>query len=134
MGGIIASAERKRLVRGSGGYPAPENFQFWRLRNAILSTCHEICLRKIDLEYENGKQLQVTLIKTTKSKENKSINRLELSDSTGPGGSCPPCPPPLDMARMSIKSDKTRLCFKLSFSLKITRKIDKRKTEVFEAV
>ena len=96
-GGIIASAEGKSLVRGSGeggGYPPPENFQIWRLVHAILSTCHEICLRKIDLEYENGKQLQVTLIKTTKSKENKSINRLDLSDSTGPGGQLPPLPPP----------------------------------------
>ena len=46
------------------------------------------------LEYENGKQLQVILIKTTKSKENKSINRLNLSDSTDPGGQLPPLHPP----------------------------------------
>ena len=108
-----------------------------RLVHTILSTCHEICLRKIDLEYENGKLLQVTLIKTTTSKENKSINRLDLSDSTGRGGQLPPLPPlpPLNMARMSIKSDNTRLCFKLRFSLKITRKKKNRpKTEVFEAV
>ena len=45
----------------------------WAL-NAIFSTCHEICLRKIDLEYENGKQLQVITIKITESKENKSIH------------------------------------------------------------
>ena len=63
-----------------------------------LRTCHEICLRKIDLEYENGKQLQVTIIKITESKENKSINRLDVFGSTVPGaegggggGSCPPC-------------------------------------------
>ena len=48
-GGIIESAEGKSLV---GGLPPLENFQIWRLRNAIFSTCHEICLRKIDLEYE----------------------------------------------------------------------------------
>ena len=41
---------------------------------------------KIDLEYENGKQLQVTTIKITESKENISIHRLDLSGSTGAGG------------------------------------------------
>ena len=35
---------------------------------------------------ENGKQLQVTIIKITESKENKSIHRLNVSGSTGPGG------------------------------------------------
>ena len=43
------------------------------------------CLRKINLEDENGKQLQVAIIKITESKENKSIHRLDLSGSTGPG-------------------------------------------------
>ena len=56
------------------------------LRNAIFSTCHGICLRKVDLEYENGKQLQVTIIKVTESKENRSIHRLDVSGSIGPGG------------------------------------------------
>ena len=51
-----------------------------------LRTCHEICLRKIDLEYENGKQLQVTIIEITESKENKSIQRLDVFGSTVPGG------------------------------------------------
>ena len=64
----------------------PENLQIWRLRNAIFSTCQEICLRKIDLEDVNGKQLQITIIKITGSKENKSIHRLDLSSSTGPVG------------------------------------------------
>ena len=45
---------------------------------------------KIDLEYENGKQLQVTIIKITESNENKSIHRLDVSGSTGPGGQLPP--------------------------------------------
>ena len=36
---------------------------------------------KIDFEYENGKQLQVTTIKITESKESKSIHRLDLSGS-----------------------------------------------------
>ena len=62
--------------------------------HAIFSTCHGICLRKVDLEYENGKQLQVTIIKVTESKENRSIHRLDVSGSIGPGGSCPPCLPP----------------------------------------
>ena len=35
---------------------------------------------------ENGKQMQVTIIKITESKENKSIHRLAVSGSTGPGG------------------------------------------------
>ena len=61
----------------------PENFQIWRLRNALFSTCQEICLRKIDLEYENGKQLRVTVIKITDSKEDNCIHRLDVSGSTG---------------------------------------------------
>ena len=79
--------------RGVWGYPPPQNFQIGRLRNAIFSTCHEICLRKIDLEYENGKQLQVTIIKITESKENKSIQRLDVSGSTCPGGEGEQLPP-----------------------------------------
>ena len=49
----------------------------------MLSTFHERCLRKIDLEYENGKQLRVTVIKITDSKEDNSIHRLDVSGSTG---------------------------------------------------
>ena len=64
--------------RGVWRYPPRENFQICRLRNAIFSTYHEICLRKIDFEYENGKKLQVTIIKITESKENKSIHRLDV--------------------------------------------------------
>ena len=56
------------------------------------------CLRKIDLEYENGKQLQVTTIKVTESEESKSIQRLDVSGSTGPGGAAAPLAPPLAMA------------------------------------
>ena len=82
--GIIARAEGTSLVGGSGGVLPLKNFQNCRLRNAIFSTCHEICLRKIDLEDENGKHLQITIIKITESKENKSIHRLDLSGSTGP--------------------------------------------------
>ena len=85
--------ERRRhapYCRRVSGCPPPENFQVWRLRNAIFSTCHEICLRKIDLEPENGKQLQVTIIKITESKENNSIHRLDESGSTRPGGKLPP--------------------------------------------
>ena len=57
------------------------------------------CVRKIDLEYENGKQLQVTIIKITEitdSKEDNSIHRLDVSGSTGLGGagSCPAQSPP----------------------------------------
>ena len=44
---------------------------------------------KNDLEYENGKQLQVTIIKITEItdfKEDNSIHRLDVSGSTGLGG------------------------------------------------
>ena len=64
------------------GYPPSENFHTWRYRNAIFGTCHDI---KIDLEYENGKRLQVTTIKITESKENISMYRLDLFGSTGAG-------------------------------------------------
>ena len=76
-----------RWVSAGLGMSFPENFQ-------VFSTCHEICLRKIDLEPENGKQLQVAIIKITESKENNSIHRLNVSGSKGPGGTCPPCSPP----------------------------------------
>ena len=50
-------------------------------------------LRNIDLEPENGKQLQVTIIKITESKEINSFNGLDVSGSTGPGGAAAPLAP-----------------------------------------
>ena len=47
---------------------------------------------------ENGKQLQVTLIKITESKENKSIHRLDVSSSTGPRRAAAPLAPLLAAA------------------------------------
>ena len=97
--------ERRRhapYCRWVSGCPPPENFQVWRLRNAIFSTCYEICLRKIDLEPENGKQLQVTIIKITESKENNSIHRLDESGSTRPGGQLPPLASPLATALVKL--------------------------------
>ena len=41
------------------------------------------------VDFQNGKQLQVTIIKLTESKENNSIQRLDVSEE----GSCPPWPP-----------------------------------------
>ena len=86
-------------ARGGSGGILPQKI----LRNTIFST-HEICLRKIDCEYENGKKLQVAIIKVTESKENKSIYRLDgllmcvwLKRSKvgrgGGGGQLPPCSP-----------------------------------------
>ena len=49
--------------------------------------------RNIDLEPENGKQLQVTIIKISESKESNSIHGLDVDRSTGPGGQLPPLPP-----------------------------------------
>ena len=42
-----------------------------------------------------GVFMQVTIIKITESKGNKSINRIDLSGSTGPGGvaALPALPP-----------------------------------------
>ena len=85
-GGHYRKCRRHKPCRGVCGYPPQEDFQIWRLWNTIFSTCHEICLQKIHLEYGNGKQLQVTIIKITESKENKSIHRLNVSGSTGLGG------------------------------------------------
>ena len=99
---IVSSAEGTRLIVGGLGVSFPENFQVLRLRNAIFSTCHEICLRKIDLEPENGKQLQVTIIKITESKENNSIHRLDESGSTRPGGQLPPLASPLATALVNL--------------------------------
>ena len=51
------------------------------------------------LGHENGIQVQVTTSQITESKENKSIRKLDLSGSTGPGeeggGGGPPPPPPI---------------------------------------
>ena len=87
-GGPVASC------RGVWGYP--QNCQNWRLRNAIFSTCHEICLRKIDLEYENGKPLQVTIIKITESKVSPSkdlMSRAQQDQRGGRRASAPLAPP-----------------------------------------
>ena len=63
---------------------------------------------KIDLEYENGKLLQVTIIKITESKENKSIQCVWLNRSReGKGtGLFPPCPPPLAMALRILRGTR----------------------------
>ena len=52
-----------------------------------------------NIKMANNK-LQVTIIKITESKENKPIQRLDVSCSTGQGGggSCPPCAPPAPRA------------------------------------
>ena len=77
------------------GYPPPENFKFGGFETLFSAACHEICLRKIDLQYENGKQLQVTNIKITESKEtNPSTDLMCLAQQVqGEGGSFPPAPP-----------------------------------------
>ena len=75
-GGIIAEWRRHEPCRGVWGYPPRENFQIWRLWNTIFNTCHEICLRKIYLEDEYGKQLQITIIKITESKALGKITYL----------------------------------------------------------
>ena len=83
--GGTASAEGTNFVGGSGGILPQKGFKFGG-SEALFSALAMKCVRKIGLEYENGKQLQVTVIKITESKENKSIHRLNVSGSTGPLG------------------------------------------------
>ena len=47
------------------------------------------------LGHENGIQVQVTTSQITESKENKSIRKLDLSGSTGPGEEGGELPPPI---------------------------------------
>ena len=61
--GIIARAEGTSLVGGSR-----KNFKFGGSEMQFSALVMR-CLRKIDLEYENGKQLQVTNIKITDLKK-----------------------------------------------------------------
>ena len=78
-GGIIARAEGTSLVGGSGGrVSSPRKIFKFGGSEMLFSALVMRCLRKIDLEDENGKQLQITIIKITESKENKSIHRLDL--------------------------------------------------------
>ena len=91
--GHYRECRRHEPCKGVWGYPRPENVQVWRFRNAIFSNCHEICLRKLHLGHENGKQLQVTVITITESKENNFIHRRDVSGSTGSGGAAAPFPP-----------------------------------------
>ena len=79
----------RKPCRGCWGYPPPEIFKFGG-SEMLFSALVKRCLRKIDLGYENGK---VTIIRITESKENKSIQRLDVSGSTGPGGAADLVPP-----------------------------------------
>ena len=93
---LTEEGEPVASCRDVWGYPPPKNCQNWRLRNAIFSTCHEICLRKIDLEYENGKPLQVTIIKITESTVNPSkdlMSRAQQDQRGGRRASAPLAPP-----------------------------------------
>ena len=87
----------------------------WGCSETLFSaTCHAICLRNIDLEYENGIQLQVTIIKIPESKENKSIHSLDVFGSTGPGGAAAllVAPPP----RVSVLAEAI-YCFAHPFTI-----------------
>ena len=69
-GGIIASAEGTRLVGGSGG-------------SEILFSA--LVMRYVS-ETSISNMKMASNCKVTESRENKSIRRLDVSDSTGPGG------------------------------------------------
>ena len=49
-GGHYHECQRAEPFKGDWEYPPPGKFQIWRLQNAIFSTCHEICLSKINLK------------------------------------------------------------------------------------
>ena len=87
-GRIIAS-----LVGGAWGILLQKIFKFGGSEMLFSALVMRYVSEKIDLEYENGKQLQVTIIRITESKENKSIQRLDVSGSTYPGGEADPLPP-----------------------------------------
>ena len=59
-------------------------FKFGGSETLFLALVMRYVSEKSILHTENGKQLQVTFIKITESKENKSIHRLDVSSSTGP--------------------------------------------------
>ena len=84
-GGGIASAEGNSLVGGSGGILPQKIFQFGGSETLFLALVTRYVSEKSTSNI-NDKQLQVTIIIITEPKENKSINRLDLPGSTGPGG------------------------------------------------
>ena len=83
----------------------------------LLTICTHRPWTKQFLGHENGKQLQVTTIKITESKENKSIHRLDLSGSTGAGGRVvAPLPPPPPLATALLILLKSKYWFAMSAS------------------
>ena len=91
-GGIISSTDRRHEpCRGFWAILPHKIFKFGCSKT--LFSAHEMCLRKIYVEYENGKQMQVTIITVTESRENKSIHRLNVSGSTVLGGKLSPLSP-----------------------------------------
>ena len=89
----IASAEGNSLVGGSGGILPQKIFQFGGSETLFLALVTRYVSEKSTSNI-NDKQLQVTIIIITEPKENKSINRLDLPGSTGPGGVAATPPPP----------------------------------------
>ena len=95
--GIIASAEGTSFLGGSVGILSWKIFKFGGSETLFSAIVMKYVSEKLTLNMKMANILQVTIIKITDSKENKSIHRLNVSGSTGPvgggGGSCPPCPP-----------------------------------------
>ena len=78
---IISSAEGTSLVRGYGGILPQKIFKFGSSKTLFSAFV---------MRYVSEK----STTKITESKENKSIERLDMSGSTGPGGGGGSCPPP----------------------------------------
>ena len=68
------SAEATSLVAGPGDILPQEIFKFGGPKRYFQHLSRDMSPKnRPRIEYENGKQLQVTIIKITESKENKSI-------------------------------------------------------------
>ena len=90
---MIANAEGTSLVRGSRGILPQKIFKFGGSETLFSALVMRYVSEKSTSNDENCKQLQITIIEITESKENKSIHRLDFSGSTGPGGTAAPPPP-----------------------------------------
>ena len=90
------SAEGTSVVGRPGGILPQKIFKFGGFKTLFSALVMRHVSEKSTSNHEIGKQLQVTIIKVTESKENKSIHRLDVSASAGPEGAAAPlvAPPP----------------------------------------
>ena len=99
VGGIIASAEGASLVGGGGGGGVGGSVAYKIFKFGGSETLFSALVMRYVSEKSTWNKCEktgvfstykCTTIKITESKENKSIHRLDLCGSTGPGGQLPP--------------------------------------------